>query len=579
MSLINSLRNNLFTRDIPKWLYFVIAFVAVCGKLILALVQHIYLALPAPIDDGLMYEAALSLTKGDWLGEYGHLTLSKHMGFAFWEALLHTLSIPILVGNQLFIAMVCLLSVLALSVVVHQQWQKLCLFIILLYNPATVAEFTLRPYRDSIFGYLCLAIFVCFIAVALRINQDIKKSLPYLIIGGLTLGWAVLFREDGYWVFPFTIVAGIITVIYLIKEKRATIKRLVCLLIPYVITAALILLYCGMNLIYYGRFIISDFSSGEFSAVIGAMTRVEPADEEVFWSDEKISIPYSVRRQLYDNVQLLTPFEEHLESEDFFNRYGYVQTNPETGEQYIDYSSGGFYWALRDAANRLSIYEDAITAQQFWQNVADEINYLCDENILPSRFGERNSTMPPIRSSYILPVIGEAVNSFWYTLTFQDTSCYMSEHRTFGEPADIVAMEEFLHSTANVAAVAGGTAPYYHPISLLIYRVFDALRLPYMFLIPIAFLAAIVVQIKRIKDLKNGLTRDTLLWLISFGIIMMAIFRCFIIAFVQVASFTIDTYVMYLSTIHPLILLFILLTFLAKTNFKVEPYLKTPRNR
>ena len=36
----------------------------------------------------------------------------------------------------------------------------------------------------------------------------------------------------------------------------------------------------------------------------------------------------------------------------------------------------------------------------------------------------------------------------------------------------------------------------------------------------------------------------------------MALLRCFMIAFMEVASFNIGTYAMYLSTVHPLLLLF-----------------------
>ncbi len=561
LNLSNRLRNS----DIPVWLYRLIAFIAIGGKLIFASFQRIYLALPAPIDDGLMYEAAVALTEGRWLGEYNHLTLSKHMGFAFWEAFAHLLGVPILVANQFFIAAVCLLTVAAFSPIIQKRWQRLLFFLVLFFSPTTIAEFTLRPYRDSIFPFICLAAFACFIAVALREEQPVKKSLPYLIIGGFALGFAFLTREDGYWILPFTVVAGILTVVYLVIRKKATIAKVLSGFIPYAIMTVLIVAYCTMNYVTYGRFIVSDFSSGEFSAVIGAMTRVEPTEEPTFWSDEKISIPYSVRRQLYDNVQHLAPLEELLEGEDFFNRYGYVQTDPSTEEQYIDYSSGGFYWALRHAAAELGVYDDAISAQQFWQNVADEINYLCDEGTLPSRFGERNSTMPPIRSDYVLPVIGEAFYGFWYALSFQDTSCYMAEHRSFGGPEDIVAMEEFLHSGANTAAMEGTALPYYHPIWLLAYKIMNFIRLFYMILTPIAFAVAVAIEVKKgivILRAKNGFDEELLLWLISAGIILMAVFRSFIIAFVQVASFTIDTYVMYLATLHPLILVYIMLAFL-----------------
>ena len=47
-----------------------------------------------------------------------------------------------------------------------------------------------------------------------------------------------------------------------------------------------------------------------------------------------------------------------------------------------------------------------------------------------------------------------------------------------------------------------------------------------------------------------------LLALLLAGLFAMALLRCFMIAFVEVASFNIGTYAMYLSTVHPLLLLF-----------------------
>ncbi len=228
-------------RDIPFWAYAVVVLVAVGGRLLFASLQHIFLALPAPIDDGLMYEAALALVNGEWLGEYGYLTLSKHMGFAFWEALLHLLSVPILVGNQAFIAMACLLTVYALSPVIKARLMRLLLFLLLFLSPTNIAEFTLRPYRDSIFPAICLVVFACFIGVALRVKLPLKESIPYLTIGGFMLGFAYLSREDGYWLLPFTVVAGVVTIIYLVKMEQGTMVRLLSLLLPYIIMAAMII--------------------------------------------------------------------------------------------------------------------------------------------------------------------------------------------------------------------------------------------------------------------------------------------------------------------------------------------------
>ena len=68
--------------DINKWVAVAIAFLAVIAKLILAWGQYATVYPPlAPIDDHLMFTAAQNIVAGNWLGEYGHLTISKHMFF------------------------------------------------------------------------------------------------------------------------------------------------------------------------------------------------------------------------------------------------------------------------------------------------------------------------------------------------------------------------------------------------------------------------------------------------------------------------------------------------------------------
>ena len=46
----------------------------------------------------------------------------------------------------------------------------------------------------------------------------------------------------------------------------------------------------------------------------------------------------------------------------------------------------------------------------------------------------------------------------------------------------------------------------------------------------------------------------------------MALLRAAMISFMEVASFNIGTYVMYLATVHPLLVLFTLAVLLAKTG-------------
>ncbi len=380
-------------------------------------------------------------------------------------------------------------------------------------------------------------------------------------------------REDGYWVLVFTVAASIITAVYIFfqLDVKKRLFSLIRLSIPYIIMIACILAYSTMNYIHYGRFVVSDFTSREFASAIGAMTRVDGGEEGSWWSDEKISITGAARNLIYENVPEFAMLEEWLEGDAFFNAYGYVQTNDTTQERYIDYTSGGFYWALRRAADLEGIYDDPIKAKNYWENLAYEINRLCDDGTLPSDSGRRVSTMPPISSDYILPVIEEALHSFWFVLSYRDTYCYVDSSLSTGDPDDIEPMEDFFYTSCNIAAVEGEATPYYHPIWLKAYNLMDTIRLIYVYLLTPLFAICLVIQflrgIKLFKNIKNlKPNTELLLWLIALGVILMAIFRIFIIAYVTVASFSIGTYIMYLGSVHPLIILYVCLTLVSTKN-------------
>ena len=82
-----------------------LALAAAAAKMALCALQ-LAQATPAfsPIDDTLMFEMARSIREGNWLGEYGYLTLGKHSFFALWLAFLNVLHVNFLVGGQLLYA-------------------------------------------------------------------------------------------------------------------------------------------------------------------------------------------------------------------------------------------------------------------------------------------------------------------------------------------------------------------------------------------------------------------------------------------------------------------------------------------
>lgn len=551
---MNKRLRSALQQDISRRTFWVLVVLVVLVKLVMTRFQMVYVWVGgAPLDDELMFEAARSITAGQWLGVYDWLTLSKHMFFAVWLAVCNLLHLPYLAAGQLLTCGAALACAFAFAPVLRRWKSRFALFALLAFSPAATASFTLRVYRDNIFPGLCMLFFAGMCGYALRCRRPVKQSIGWLVLSGVGLGLAWLTREDGVWLLPFAAAGTLILILTALRDKGSLAKKLgrcALLAVPYGLLAAAILVYSAVNYACYGLFAVSDFSSGSFAAAVGAMSRVK-AEE---WKP-LCSVPTDVRMKLYDAVPELKPLEYWLEEdEDLQNSF----RNPELD----DYQSGSFYWALRKAAWNEGVYDNPQKAEKYWQQVADAINALCDSGQLESNGPKRSSTTPPIRMEYVPDVLAEGVRSLLHTLTFRDCAPYYADQRSLILPEDEAVYEAYLGQQVNSAARAGSDLPYYSPLQKLVFAGMEAIRLVYAVGLPVLFAAAVVLQIRqgfRLLQLRKQKTiqpGQALLWVLLLGLVAMALLRCFMIAFVEVASFNIGTSTMYLSTVHPLLLLY-----------------------
>ena len=544
------LKNKLFQNEMSRrrfW-FWVLALIAL--RLALCSQQRVYTWIDgAPLDDELMFQWAQSISAGQWLGPYDFLTLSKRPFFAVWLALLNRLGIPYLLGGQALWCAAALAGALAFAPLIKKYRARLILFGFLCWNPAACASFTWRVYRDNIYPALCLLFFAGLIGWLLRCPGPLKKSLGWLILAGVGLGCGWLCREDGVWVLPFglaALAAGLV-VLWRRRETRHKALKSLAALLPFGMLAASIGAVCALNQSWYGVAVLSDFSEGSFADAIGAMTRVKEEDWQPL-----VSVPASVRRQLYQAVPQLQPLEYWLEEdEDLQNSY----RNPALD----DYQSGSFYWALRQAAQNEGVYETPQKAEEYWAGVAQAINTLCEEGALPSEGGRRSSTTPPIRAEYVPGVLAESLRSLGYVLTCGGCQPYEAD-RTIGTTEDLAVWEEYLHTPTNVAAVAGTDDPYYNPLQKGAFALLSGVRWLYALALPLSFAAGTLLWLRAgwllWKKRRQTGGESLLVWFILLAVLAMAALRIGMIAFVEVASFNIGTYVMYLATVHPLLILF-----------------------
>lgn len=547
-----------FKKDLSRRVFWVLVLCVFLAKAILGRQQQLYICVGgAPLDDELMFEAAQSISAGNWLGEYNHLTLSKQIFFAVWLAFCHAVHIPYLMAGQLLLCCAALAMAQAFAPVLRTYKSRFVLFAALAFSPAAAASFTLRVYRDNIFPSECVLFFAGMIGAALRCRRGLRGYWPWLVLAGIGLGTARITREDGIWLLPFALVGTAVILVTILREKGLDQKLLRCLAqaVPYGVLAAFVLTISAINYTHYGVFTTSDFSEGSFAAAYGAMTRVEHEE----WKP-LVPVPTDVREKLYDAVPELQPLRYWLEEYVPF-RMGYM--NQEVG----DYQAGSFYWVLRRAAQEEGIYKTAAGAESYWQAVADAVNAAIDEGVLTASVGKRSSTTPLIRAEYVLPTLQETVHSFFYCLTFRDCSCYCSGEGSMSQalPEDAKLYRDYLGNYVNYAAIEGTGMPYYGTRDLLIYHCFDALIYLYALLIPVLFAVALAVQLRRLAGMIRTKNADGLLvWLILLGVLGMALLRCAMIAFMEVAAFNIGTYVMYLASVHPLLITYAVAGILAK---------------
>lgn len=449
-------------RDIGARLLWALALAAVAVKLLLCS-QQLFEAVPqaSTIDDTLMFEMARSIREGNWLGEYSYLTLGKHSFFALWLALLNVLHVNFIVGGQLLYAAACLVLLAAVKPLFRTNAARGLMFLAVLWLPASWAQFTLRVYRDNIYPSLVLLALAGLTGAFCRFAQPAKKAVPYYIAAGVALAAAWLCHEDNALLLPFVVCAAAVYLVFLFTSKAAGQKRvkLALLLLPLALWAGGVTAWKAMNYKYYGRFIVSDFSEGEFADAMGALTRVNPGAQERY-----IPIPYQTRQTLYEISPTLAGIRGEIENGSMYSRYGYAD-KPE-------FIANGIHWMLREAAANAGVYSTPETARAFWQAVADEVNAACDAGRVPAG-GKHSGVFPPVKAEYILPSLEKFCNEAAELLLFRQTSPRAG--LSVITPETNAVWEDFLHCRSSWMAEYGSTTDaYFTPAQHLAYQALDA---------------------------------------------------------------------------------------------------------
>ncbi len=529
----------------------VLAVVLLCAvRLVLASFGRLYLEPEnSPIDDQLMYNAAVSITNGEWLGPYAYNTIAKQMFFSVWLAFIHWLGAPYLIANAALTLAGAWVMAAALRPVLQKRLWVLGAFFLLAYCPVGFDQYNYRVYRDSITIPLMLLAIGGIAGAVLRLvlPQAGKRNAAgwaFAVVGGLGLGASWLNREDGVWLLPFCCCFVLIGAVVLLKKNglRKSLTALACLCLPFALLGGCLAAYADMNYKYYDRFILSDLTSKDFTTAYGLLVGIEDPE-----TGACRPISQTTRKKLYQNSTFFAALEPHWESPRVLGAYG-------SAEQGI--YGGSFYYGTRLANQLAGQYVDPLETKAFYEEMAAELLRLEAEGVITISHKTR-STVPWWRGEYLAPTVKELGNGLWMALTC-DTFASRPRLSVYSKDDLVAQMLEYLGGDIVRGYAAGTDKPYQNPLHKLATDIlcwsWRILILPAMALALWAVFSGCRQGFGTVFGPRKDMQANESFWrwVLLCGLLLSGLLRCALMAYMEVTVFDIGTYLMYLSTAVPL---------------------------
>jgi len=387
------------------------------------------MAVPKGIhDDWIMVHMADALRKGQWLGEYNDLTLTKGMFFPLYLAVINFLHLSYLNVTALLYTVSCILFVYALRPLLKKDWACLVLYLALLWNPVSYSvQAFQRVYRNSISYIQVLLIFGGLLALWLRRREPVRKQLLWLLTAAAGMVSFFYTREDAIWVEPFLIVFVLVylgTMFFLWRKEhaKAYAVKAVLVLLPFLCVWGAGQLIAQENYNHYNIRLTNELQKGGFAEMYKSMMAVKPEEDipGVTMTREKVA-------RMCDECPTLKELEPYIHSSRLY------WAGSEENEKDWEVRDGWVFWLFRTALMQAGYYTDGETVNQVCLQIRDELETAMDEGRLTRQATMPSTYMSPWREGYLGDLFGALGKAIAYTTTYDEmeTLVYL-----YSEPDD-----------------------------------------------------------------------------------------------------------------------------------------------
>lgn len=543
---------------------FMISFILI--KQLLVIGMPLFAHAGAGHDDRLMINMADSLISGEWLGEYSEKTLVKGLFFPLFLVANDFLGIPYSLSIPGIYSIACMIFVFGIKKLFQTEFPLFIIFLALLFNPISFSDETfLRVYRNSLTA--SQALIICGSMFALYLNRFEKKRIQILWALSAGLGLASLWhtREDGIWIMPLVMGVIVITLISIVLKKELLIKdkmkKVIITVIPVMILVLSTVIISAINYSHYGIYTSNELNKSNFTNAIKQIYSVA-TNEEV----ERASVPRSTVSKIYGVSPTLSTIKAELESS--LDRWSWYEEDAKVRQV----EDGFFFWALREAVANAGYYENAVKANDFYKNVADELEAGFESGQLKRRTTMPSALMSPWRDGYWeeLPIaVFKTIN---YIVRFEAIQTSMVDSIDDGK-GGILLFEEI---TNNPARIEGEPIPLTIQVRLALLNAITGI---YQLIGFIAFIAgissygllSILLLIKRVRNKYELMD----CWLVLSALLFSVFVLAGGVAYTDISAYVAISY-WYLAGAYPLIIAFNVIALYKITEVLVKMiYVKT----
>jgi hypothetical protein len=523
---------------------FMISFILI--KQLLVINMPLFAHAGAGHDDRLMINMTDSLINGAWLGEYSEKTLVKGLFFPLFLVANDFFGIPYSLSIPGIYSIGCMIFVFGIKKLFQTEFPLFIIFLALLFNPISFADETfLRVYRNSLTATQALIVSGSMFAVYL--NRFEKKWIQILWAISAGLGLASLWhtREDGIWIIPLVLGVIVITVISIILKKellkKDKVKKSIITVIPVMLLILSTIIISSINYSHYGIYTTNELNKSNFTNAIKLIYSVT-ANEEV----ERASVPRSTITKIYEISPSLNAIKEELESS--LDRWSWYEKDAKVRQV----EDGFFFWALREAVSNAGYYENAVKANEFYKNVAEELEAGFESGELKRRQTMPSALMSPWRDGYWEELPTAFLKTITYVVSFEAIKTSMTDSIDDGKDG-ILLFEEI---TNNPARIKGEPIPLGVQIRLALLNGITGI---YQIIGFFAFIAATLVYglitvfilMKKMRDKYELMD----CWLVLSALLFSVFVLAGGVAYTDISAYVAISY-WYLAGAYPLIIAF-----------------------